>query len=398
MSILYCAIPYFAAALARRDDPGLNDRPLVLLDPQDRVFGFSRGAALCRVTTGMAARRAQIRCPEARLVEADIDGCRQAFESCLLLLEQTSSCVEPHGWGAAYVDLGEMVPDREAAIAICQQSGRAVRRELGDGLQPTLGWNSTKFTAQAAARRTRPGNLIAVPAAQEIEFLSPLPVDLLPLPADAIRRLYFLGLRTLGQYALLPRAAVWQQFGRAGQLAHCYARGQDDRRVTPRWKSPRLTADVDLDPGVVERARLVVALQRLLSPLTVRLQSSLRACGQLRLAVHLDDGRVREDTRTFLHPTAEMEPILNAAALLLDRIRWTAPAVALRVALERIQDAVFEQLVLFEADRQRDAQLRQAQRYLAARFGENRLKRAAVVHPLAPLPEWCIGWECEEAL
>lgn len=392
MSILYCAIPYFGAALARRDNPGLNDRPLVLLDPQDRVFGFSRAAALSGVTTGMAARRAQIHCPEARLVEADIAQCRQEFESCLQLLERTSSCVEPHGWGAAYVDLGDMVPDRRAAIAICQESGRAVRRELGEGLQPTIGWNSTKFTAQAAARRTRPGNLKAVPAAQETKFLSPLPVNLLPLPGDAIRRLYFLGLCTLGQYALLPRAAVWQQFGKVGQLAHRYARGQDDRPVTPRWKAPRLTADVDLEHAMVDKTRLIAALRQILSPLTTQLQTTLRACTELRLSVRLDDDREPEGTRVFVHPTAELEQILDAVALLLDRVRWTAPAVALHVALEGIQDAVFEQLVLFEADRERDDPLRKAQQYLATRFGENHLKRAAVVHPHAPLPEWRVGW------
>ena len=205
-------------------------------------------------------------------------------------------------------------------------------------------------------------------------------------------------MRTLGQYARLPSAAVLQQFGKAGRIAHRYARGQDDRPVTPRWKSPRLTAGVDLDHGETDRAHLVAALQQILSPLTAQLQTTLRACAWLHLAIHLDDGRVSEGTRVFVHPTAELERILDAAALLLDRVRWTAPAVAMHVALEGIQDAVFEQLAMFEADRQRDDQLRQAQRYLATRFGENRLKRAAVVHPNAPLPEWRIGWQLEGEL
>jgi hypothetical protein len=32
------------------------------------------------------------------------------------------------------------------------------------------------------------------------------------------------------------------------------------------------------------------------------------------------------------------------------------------------------------------------QRYLAARFGANRLRRAVMIQPGAPLPEWRTGW------
>jgi nucleotidyltransferase/DNA polymerase involved in DNA repair len=173
MSVLYCTVPHFAAALARRDNPDLQNHPLVLVGPEQRVLDVSAEAAACGVAIGMTARVAEIRCP------------------------------------------------------VCKQVGRAVRQELGDALKPALGWDSSKFTAQAAARRTRPGHLLAVTAARERMFLKPLSVRLLPLPEETLQRLSFLGLRTLGQYAALPPAAVWQQFGRAGKLAHRYAQGQE---------------------------------------------------------------------------------------------------------------------------------------------------------------------------
>ena len=68
MSILYCAIPHFAAALARRGNPDLGDCPLVLIGPEGRVFGVSAEAAACHVVAGLTARTAQIRCPQARLL------------------------------------------------------------------------------------------------------------------------------------------------------------------------------------------------------------------------------------------------------------------------------------------------------------------------------------------
>jgi DNA polymerase-4 len=400
MSVLYCTIPHFAAALMRRDDPGLGGRPLVLIGPEGRVFGVSAEAAACGVIVGLTARTAEVRCPEAHLLEADVARCREELETLLQVLELASPRVEPHGWEAAYVDLGDSVRDHASAVAFCGEIGRAVRGELGENLQPAMGWDNSKFTAQAAARRTRPGHLKAVAAVRERAFLRPLPVTLLPLADDTLRRLCFLGLRTLGQYAALPAAAVEQQFGRAGKVAYRYARGEDDRPVVPRWQAPRLTAEVELETPLAERKRLMAALRHLVSPLLAELRGKLQACRQVRLTVHFDDGSAQEKTRTFLLPTAEEGRVIRTLEQLLDGMCWrTGPSTGLRtgciglaIALEQIQDAVAEQLTLFPLEDDRERKLREVQRYLTARFGANRLRRAVMVQPGAPLPEWRAGW------
>ena len=38
MSILYCTIPHFAAALVRRDRADLRQRPFALIDPEGRIL------------------------------------------------------------------------------------------------------------------------------------------------------------------------------------------------------------------------------------------------------------------------------------------------------------------------------------------------------------------------
>jgi nucleotidyltransferase/DNA polymerase involved in DNA repair len=98
MSVLYCSIPNFAAALARRDDPSLRRHPLVLIGPDRHVFAVSAEAADCGIVVGSTAKTAEVRCPEARLLEADVARCRSEFETLLELLELASTQVEPHGW------------------------------------------------------------------------------------------------------------------------------------------------------------------------------------------------------------------------------------------------------------------------------------------------------------
>jgi nucleotidyltransferase/DNA polymerase involved in DNA repair len=395
MSVLYCTIPHFPAALARRDNPELEGRPLVLIDPEGRVLGASVEAAACSITAGMTVRAAEARCPEARLFEADLALCQSEREVLLQILEGASAQVEPYGWGAAYVDLDDLAQDQPSVVAFCQQVGQTVRQELGEALQPALGWDSNKFTAQAAACRTPPGRFLAIATVREKAFLRPLPVALLPLPGDVIQRLHFLGLRTLGQYASLSGAAVCQQFGPAGKVAHRCARGEDDRPVIPRWQAPQLAARTEFEVPLVERERLMAELGRLTSPLLARLGENLQGCSQIRLTVQFDDGSVQERERTFLLPVAEEARIGRALGDLLDGMRWHAAASALSVALEQIQDAIAEQLTLFPLEDKREEKLQEAQRYLATRFGANRLRQAMMTQPGAPLPEWRIGWLAE---
>lgn len=395
MSVLYCTIPHFATALARRDDPALEGKPLVLIGPEGRVWEASAEAAACGISAGLTAHCAEVRCPAARLLDANVPRCRAELEVMLSVLERASASVEPHGWGAAYVDLAaDLAGSREQATGLCSTIGRALRQELGQTFQPALGWDSTKFTAQAAALRTQPGRLLAVAAARERPFLKPLPVTWLPLGGEPIQRLHFLGLRTLGQYAALPPAAVWQQFGRAGKLAQRCARGEDDRPVLARRHAAGQTAGCEFEVPLADRERLLAALHRLAAPLLAELHAGLRACGQARLAIQFDDGSAQEQARAFLFPVAD-DRVLRALEQLLDGLRWPAGAVAMRVTLDQIQDAVPEQLSLFPGESVREQKLDEVRRYLAARFGANRLRRAALVQPGAPLPEWRVSWPDE---
>jgi nucleotidyltransferase/DNA polymerase involved in DNA repair len=395
VSILYCAIPHFAVALARRDQHALAERPLIVLDPEDRVLDVSPEGVQRGVTAGLPARIAQIRFPEARLYKGDLDRCRQELDVFFETLEQFSSNVEPHGWGAAYVELDSM-NDRKHAVPLCQESGRVVRQTLGPALQPAIGWDNGKFTAHAAAQCTHPGHLLPVDKAREKDFLHPLPVALLPLAKDTIDHLRFLGLRTLGQYAALPPAAVWQRFGQAGKQAHRLAQGKDNRPVVSRWKSPLLQDRMVFEAPVVERSRVLAAAAHLVHPLLEGLRAKLRACGRLRLVLGFDDGSTTERARDFLFPVADHGLIERALHDLVENIQGRVGIAEVAVTLEQIQDAVLEQLSLFPDPDEHTRKLRQIQAYLSMRFGASRLWEAALVHPDAPLAEWRIGSQRDE--
>jgi maltooligosyltrehalose synthase len=163
-----------------------------------------------------------------------------------------------------------------------------------------------------------------------------------------------------------------------------------------------LNAGVEFETALVQRERLTAELGRLIAPLLAKLQGNLQACGQIRLMVQFEDGSAQERVRSFLLPVAQEERLLRTLGDLLDGMHWRAGATALTVTLERIQDVVVEQLRLSSGfhpvENRRQEKLREVQRYLATRFGANRLQRAILSQPGAPLPEWRIGWLSEQDL
>ncbi len=77
------------------------------------------------------------------------------------------------------------------------------------GGKVTMGTGPGKFVAQVAGMngsehcRVAPG--------EEAAFLAPYPAALLPLNADIQRRLPMMGIRCIGDFAALSRAAVFEQ-------------------------------------------------------------------------------------------------------------------------------------------------------------------------------------------
>ena len=189
---------------------------------------------------------------------------------------------------------------------------------------------------------------------------------------------------------------MWQQFGRSGWLAHRCARGKDDRPVVPRSQQRYLKADCELEDPLAERERLLALLQRLVGPLSVELREDGQACGQIRLTVRFADYTAQERARTLPFPTAEESYIVRVLGHLLEQMHWQSGATALEVGLERLQDATADQLTFFPTETTRERKLYEIQEYLKARFGANRLRRAVLSQPAAPLPEWRVAWLEEE--
>jgi nucleotidyltransferase/DNA polymerase involved in DNA repair len=347
MSVLCCRIPDFLVTLAVRRSPALAGRPLALLGGDARVWAASSTAQEEGVAPGMAARQARALCPDLLLRPVETAEAEGAQESFLGEVARWELPLEVQGWGAAYIDLRDVAAAPDAVQPLAADLGRRVRTLLGQPLQPALGWDSSKFTARAAATAAAPGAVRLVERRDEQRFLSPLPITLLPLPWPALQQLHWLGIRSLGQFAELPPAAVWQRFGQAGKVAQRWAQGRDNRPLAPTAHASPEMVLVEMDPPSDQSVRVLEGCLEALRPVLRRLATALAGCRRLRLELAFLDGSKRHEEIVFVEPVASEARVQAALAQRLQSLIWPAELERVEMTLLESGELVAGQLPLF---------------------------------------------------
>ena len=176
--------------------------------------------------------------------------------ACLLLREGTperaqdlldvalahSPRVEEGGSGLVYLDVAGL----HGLYGSEEEIGRRLARAAADrGLQIQVGVARSRIGALIAAR-WRDGVTVIEPG-KDAEYLAAAPLSLLDLSDEMAARLGRWGLRTLGELAVLPSAALFERLGSEGIALQRLARGEDSRPLRP-WEPP-LSFEESVEPG-----------------------------------------------------------------------------------------------------------------------------------------------------
>lgn len=382
-------IPYFAAAVERRDSPALAAGPLVISQPLPHpgpVFAVCAEAARRGIQPGLPLDQAQLLCPESTLLPARMTHYHQTTEALFSLLTGFTHRLEaePHPLAAVtYLDLsGWPLPESRR---LAQELGRAVRQETG--LAPALGVAINKFVAHLAAGSTSPHHLSLVPPGREAGFLAAKPLDWLPLEAETRERLHRLGLTTLGQVAALPAAAVLAQFGTAGRQAQQLAQGRDERPLRPHQPDPVVRLTRWLDGPVADRLVLTAILKLMAEELAAGLVRSGRAGRRLTLTLHLEEGQEWLVEHALSQPTSRAERLFFSLSGSLAQNWPNSGVVGLTLSLAEIGPVQPQQLDLFTPSGGQAQRLHELLPHLIARYGAAAFGQPCLTNPLAALPE-----------
>lgn len=338
---------------------------------------------------GMRLGEALARCPRLTLVPPDPAGVADGWERLLVRLESVGAAVEPERPGLVCFDARGLLRLHGGIEGVLGAVRRALRVPARFGVAPS------RFAAVAAASRARSrrpeivGGLSSAKGSERARaYLAPLPVALLRARvalADLPEALERLGVRTLGELADLPAAALADRFGRVGLLAHELARGRDSE-LSPRPASEFLREVLEL-PEAASGTQLQRGLDLLIDRLLARRERRGRTIRSVVIsAVLVEQGGTWREQVVFRE--ALSDPVRMRLVLAPKLALMPAPAETLRLAVERFGPLASDQRALLDDPvAARTARLREAIRQARAVAGSDAAMRVLEVDPDSRFPE-----------
>ncbi len=365
-------------------DPDHDRKPIILTTITGKVQAASFSAVQLGVRAGMGRNKAQTLCPNAVFLPLQAKPYLEATEAIGDALMDFTSKIElnPGFWkppkkkpttpaypsGAIYyLDLGKL--KRTDALSLAEQLHQSLLTQFG--ITTCMGLARGKFTAAAAVRFATPDSPKLIRLGFERQFLFRLPVSLLPLKKDMSRRLYLLGIHTVGAFALLPKDVVLNQFDKEGLFLHQLAQGKDTRVVTVRALKPKENIHKLLDGAVEDQTVLDRLFQIIGDEASERLKSRNMITKKVSLQLLLDDGKTMKAECVLREATANAKLISRTLMRLLTSIELSVGVVEVDVTLSELENEVTRQLDLFGTPTLSQNHLSDLLENLTARFGDD---------------------------
>ncbi|MGQ0574809.1 MAG: DNA polymerase IV [Pseudonocardia sp.] len=377
-AILHADLDSFYASVEQRDAPELRGRPVAV--GMGVVLAASYEAKACGVRTAMIGGQARALCPQLVVVPPRFAAYTEASRAVFAVFRSTTPLVEGMSIDEAFLDVGGL---RRVAGEPAEIAARLRRQVLAEvGLPITVGVARTKFLAKVASRVAKPDGLLVVPGDGELEFLHPLPVEMLwGVGAVTAAKLHDWGIRTVGEVAQLGESTLVSLLGRAaGRHLFALAHNHDARQV----QVGRRRGSIGSQRALGRRPRSPEAVDAILTGLVDRVTRRLRAAHRVGrtvvLRLRFDDFSRITRSHTLGAATAHTGTVLGAARALLTSAR---PLVERRgltllgVAVGNLDDDASVQLTLF--DERAPAAVDAALDRVRDRFGSAAVTRGALL-------------------
>jgi DNA polymerase-4 len=320
LSIAHIDCDAFYAAIEKRDDPSLRDKPLI-------IGGGHRGvvstccyiARMSGVRSAMPMFKARKLCPEAVVLPPKMSKYVEVGHQVRELMLQWTPLVEPLSIDEAFLDLsGTEKLHRMTPAQTLNRLSQEIERRIG--ITVSIGLSHNKFLAKIASDLDKPRGFAVIGRAETLDFLASKPVSLIWGVGKVMReRLEKDGLATIGALQQMSERDLAARYGRMGSHLYHLARGEDQRVVDPDGEAKSISAETTFDIDIADPEALLTELWPLCEKVSNRLKHAELSGHVVHLKLKTAGFKIVTRQIRLPHATQLAETLYRTGEILLRR-------------------------------------------------------------------------------
>lgn len=320
LAIAHIDCDAFYAAVEKRDNPDLRDKPVI-------VGGQTRGvvstacyiARIHGVKSAMPMFKALKLCPNAVVVRPNMAKYAAAGKIVRNIMLEFTPLVQPVSIDEAFLDLSGTKKLHGASPAL--SLARLVRRiETEVGITASIGLSHNKFLAKLASDFEKPRGFSIIGKTETREILAAKSVGAIWGVGKATQaQLAKGGITMINQLQTMEKNDLMRRFGNMGARLYHLSRGEDLRDVSTEQETKSISAETTFNDDISDYAVLEPILWKLAERVSYRAKSSGIAGHTITLKLKTKDFQTLSRAASFETSTNLAHRIFEAANPLLKK-------------------------------------------------------------------------------
>lgn len=318
LSLAHVDCDAFYAAIEKRDDPSLADKPVI-------VGGSVRGvvttacyvARTYGVRSAMPMFKALKACPDAVVIRPNFTKYAEAAREIRAMMETLTPMVEPVSIDEAFLDLaGTTRVHRMSPAAALAGLQRTIKREVG--ITVSIGLSCNKFLAKIASDLDKPNGFSIIGAREAKSVLAPLPVTAIwGVGTVFAMKLNKDGFHTIGDIQRADASALARRYGELGARLCDLSHGRDRRCVSTSRETKSVSSETTFNSDIMDIRELEAILWRLAERTSARMKAKELQGRVVTLKLKTHDFRTITRRSTLPYPSNLAHVAFKAAEPML---------------------------------------------------------------------------------
>ncbi len=340
LSIAHMDCDAFYASVEKRDNPELQDKPLIIGGGRRGVVSTACYIARINgVRSAMPMFQALKLCPDAVVLKPRMEVYAKISREIRAMMEDLTPSVEPLSLDEAFLDLTgtERLHGAPPAVMLA----RLVKRMADElGVTGSIGLSHNKFLAKVASDLDKPRGFSVIGAAETQDFLRPQPVSLIWGVGQATRAsLEAAGIRTFADLLRWERQDLAARFGSMGDRLWHLARGQDRRRVSAHEPVKSISNETTFGEDTANLEILDGHIWRMAEKVSDRAKAKDLAGRVVTLKLKRSDHSIITRRHSLRDATQMADTLYTQARALMDQVKHDAPYRLIGVGLSHLVSA-----------------------------------------------------------